>query len=78
MPTALYRMLLSLTLLLPVTAHAGEAADFVAANPAKQAKLLESWAAQPDAARQPLLDALQQGRLASDSSKTPFIEDDGE
>ncbi|WP_068829678.1 urea ABC transporter permease subunit UrtB [Pseudomonas sp. BMS12] len=78
MPTALYRILLSLALLLPLTSHAGDAADFVAANPAKQAKLLESWAAQPDPARQPLLDALQQGRLASDKAKTPFFEDNGQ
>lgn len=77
MPTALIRILLSLALLLPLTAHAGDAADFVAANPALQAKLLESWSAQPAPARLPLLDALQSGRLASDSSKTPFIEDAG-
>ncbi|MDG1579995.1 urea ABC transporter permease subunit UrtB [Pseudomonas sp. GOM6] len=78
MPTALYRILLSLALLLPLSAHAGDASDFVAASPAKQAKLLESWAAHPDPARQPLLNALQQGRLASDTNKIPFIEDDGQ
>ena len=78
MPTALYRILLSLALLLPLTAHAGDASDFVAANPAKQAKLLESWAAQPDPTRQPLLDALQNGRLAADSGKSAFIEQDGQ
>ncbi|MEO4047774.1 urea ABC transporter permease subunit UrtB [Pseudomonas sp. CAU 1711] len=77
MPTALYRILLSLALLLPLTAHAGDAADFVAANPAKQARLLESWAAQPDPARQPLLDALQQGRVGVDSGKAAFYEVDG-
>ncbi|MDP3845255.1 MAG: urea ABC transporter permease subunit UrtB [Pseudomonas sp.] len=74
MPAALYRMLLSLALLLPISAHAGDATDFVAANPSQQAKLLETWAAQPDPARQPLLDALQQGRLAQDSSKQAFIQ----
>ena len=78
MPTALYRILLSLALLLPLTTHAGDANDFVAANPAKQAKLLESWAAQPDPARQQLLDALQGGRLAVDSAKQAFIEQDGQ
>lgn len=78
MPTALRRILWSLALLLPVTTQAGDAADFVAANPSKQAKLLESWAAQPAPARQPLLDALQQGRLASDQNKSPFIEDNGQ
>ncbi|MBB2493416.1 urea ABC transporter permease subunit UrtB [Aquipseudomonas ullengensis] len=77
MPTALYRMLLSLALLLSLTAHAGDASDFVAANPTQQAKLLEHWAAEPDPARLPLLDALQQGRVGSDSSKTPYFEQDG-
>ncbi|WP_252274231.1 urea ABC transporter permease subunit UrtB [Pseudomonas subflava] len=77
MPTALYRILLSLALLLPLTAHAGEAADFVAASPAKQAKLLESWAAQPDPARQALLDALQQGRVGVGAGKTAFLKVDG-
>ncbi|MWV12047.1 urea ABC transporter permease subunit UrtB [Pseudomonas sp. R-28-1W-6] len=77
MPTALVRILLSLALFLPLTAQAGDAADFVAANPAQQAKLLESWSAQPDPARLPLLDALHNGRLASDSGKAPFIEEAG-
>ncbi|HSX70416.1 MAG TPA: urea ABC transporter permease subunit UrtB [Pseudomonas sp.] len=77
MPTALYRILLSLALLLPLTAHAGEAADFVAASPAKQAKLLESWAAQPDPPRQALLDALQQGRVGVGAGKTAFLKVDG-
>ena len=40
MPTAFTRMLLSLLLLLPMAAHAGDAQDFVAASPAKQASLL--------------------------------------
>ena len=57
MPTAVIRILLSLTLLLPLTSHAGDAADFARANPAKQAKLLESWGAEPDPARLPLLEA---------------------
>ncbi|SEJ59271.1 urea transport system permease protein [Pseudomonas linyingensis] len=77
MPTLLYRMLLSLALLLPLTSHAGDAADFVAASPARQAQLLESWAAAPDPARLPLLDALQNGRLVGDIAKQPFIEQDG-
>jgi urea transport system permease protein len=73
MPTALTRILLSLALLLPLTAQAGDAADFVAANPSQQARLLQNWAAQPDPARQPLLDALEHGQLASDRDKTAFI-----
>ncbi len=70
-------MLLSLLLLLPLTAHAGDAQDFVTANPAKQASLLERWSAAPDAARLPLLEALQQSRVATDSSKTAFIDNAG-
>ncbi|MBU0900419.1 MAG: urea ABC transporter permease subunit UrtB [Gammaproteobacteria bacterium] len=77
MPTALTRILLSLLLLLPLAAHAGDAQDFAAANPAKQAKLLQSWSAAPDAARLPLLEALQQGRVATDKSKQAFIETAG-
>ncbi|MDH4611784.1 urea ABC transporter permease subunit UrtB [Pseudomonas sp. BN102] len=76
MPSALYRILLALALLLPVEALAGDANDFAAANPAQQAKLLERWAAEPGAARQPLLDALQQGRFAI-AGKLAFIERDG-
>jgi urea transport system permease protein len=78
MSTILTRLLLSLALLLPLTSHAGDAADFVAASPARQAQLLENWAAAPDPARLPLLDALQQGRLAGDSTKQPFVELDGQ
>ena len=77
MPTALHRFFLILLMLLPLASHAGDAADFAAASSSKQAKLLESWAAAPDAERLPLLEALQQGRVAADSDKTPFIESDG-
>ena len=76
MPYAFARILLSLLLLLPLAAQAGEADDFVAASPAQQAKLLESWAAMPDLKRQPLLDALQQGRVAADGDKRAFVETD--
>ncbi|MES2821479.1 MAG: urea ABC transporter permease subunit UrtB [Pseudomonadota bacterium] len=77
MPTALHRFILFLTLLLPLVGHADDASDFVAANPAQQASLLERWAAEPDPARLALLDALQQGRLAADGAKRAFIETDG-
>lgn len=63
MPTALTRYLLTLLLLLPLAAHAGDAEDFQAANPTQQAKLLQDWAAKPDPARIELVDALQQGQL---------------
>ena len=66
MPTALYRFFLAIALLLPMAAHAGDAEDFVAANPVQQAKLLETWAAQPDPARIELINALQQGELTVD------------
>ena len=66
MPTAIHRVLLAIALLLPLLAHAGDAEDFVAANPMQQAKLLEAWAAQPDPARIELLGALQQGELSID------------
>ncbi|WP_025857307.1 urea ABC transporter permease subunit UrtB [Pseudomonas sp. CHM02] len=63
MPTAFYRFILATLLLLPFAAHAGDAEDFLAANPMQQAKLLQDWAAQPDPARIELVDALQQGQL---------------
>ncbi|WP_332845931.1 urea ABC transporter permease subunit UrtB [Pseudomonas lactucae] len=63
MPTALHRFILTALLLLPLAVHAGDAEDFLAANPTQQAKLLQDWAAQPDPARIELVDALQQGQL---------------
>ncbi|WP_131696730.1 urea ABC transporter permease subunit UrtB [Pseudomonas sp. JAI120] len=63
MPAALNRYLLALLLLLPLAVHAGDAEDFLAANPTQQAKLLQDWAAQPDPERIELVDALQQGKL---------------
>ncbi|WP_079203299.1 urea ABC transporter permease subunit UrtB [Pseudomonas sp. CC6-YY-74] len=77
MPTAWSRFFLFMTVLLPLTGHAGDANDFVAASPSRQASLLESWSAAPDATRLPLLEALQQGRLAADSSKNAFIQVNG-
>lgn len=63
MPTALTRYFLTLLLLLPLVVQANDAEDFINANPAQQAKLLQDWAAQPDPARIELVDALQQGQL---------------
>ncbi|MCP1514302.1 MULTISPECIES: urea ABC transporter permease subunit UrtB [Pseudomonas] len=63
MPTALHRFIVTVLLLLPLAANAGDAEDFLAANPTQQAKLLQDWAAQPDPARIELVDALQQGQL---------------
>ncbi|WP_455825892.1 urea ABC transporter permease subunit UrtB [Pseudomonas graminis] len=63
MPTALHRFILTALLLLPLAVYAGDAEDFLTANPAQQAKLLQDWAAQPDPARIELVDALEQGQL---------------
>ena len=65
MPTALYRLFFAfaLALLLPMAAQAGDAEDFVAANPNQQAALLEAWAAHPEPARIELIDALHSGQL---------------
>ncbi|MFI8480572.1 urea ABC transporter permease subunit UrtB [Pseudomonas sp. NPDC078700] len=73
MTTALYRLSLALLLCLSwSSSYAGDAAEFSAANSSKQAKLLQAWAAAPDAARLPLLEALHSGRVEADSNKTPF------
>lgn len=71
------RLIVLLTLLLPLAAHASNAGDFVAADASGQARLLETWAAQPVPERLPLLQAVQEGRLAADNEKHPFIETDG-
>jgi urea transport system permease protein len=66
MPTAFYRFILALILLLPLAVHASDASDFVSADSAQQAKLLEAWAAQPDSARVELINSLQQGQITVD------------
>ena len=77
MNTALHRLLLLLLLALPWAAQAGDAADYAKASPAKQARLLESWAAAPAPERLPLIEALRANRVAIDQNKTPFIEENG-
>ncbi|WP_133750863.1 urea ABC transporter permease subunit UrtB [Pseudomonas sp. LP_7_YM] len=74
MPRRLYRLMLALSLLLPVAAHASEAGDFAAAESSERAQLLEAWAAKPDPARIEWLVALQEGRVAVDSSHRAFIQ----
>ena len=64
MPTALHSFILACLLLLPLAAHAGDAEDFLAANPMQQAKLLQDWAAQPEPVRIELVNALQQGQVS--------------
>ncbi|PWB32960.1 urea ABC transporter permease subunit UrtB [Pseudomonas sp. SDI] len=66
MPKALLYLLL---LLLPLAAQAGDAEFFSAAKPNEQARLLQDWAAQPEPARLPLLNALHQGRLSADDNR---------
>ena len=63
------RLLLTLLLLMPLATHASEGEFFLTAKPAEQAQLLGNWAAQPDAARLPLLENLRQGRIAADDTR---------
>lgn len=63
------RLLLTLLLLLPLATQASEGEFLLTAKPAEQARLLEGWAAQPDAARLPLLNELRQGRIAADDTR---------
>lgn len=74
MPTALYRLLLSLALLLPLGAQANDAFELTRASASEQARLLEHWAAHPAPERRAFLDALQQGRVGSDGDKNPYIQ----
>lgn len=78
MPTAfLHRLLhvcaLMLAALYALPAFAGPAQDFASADNDARAKLLERWAAAPDADRLPLLDAIQSGRLAIDAQGRAFL-----
>lgn len=64
---------LVLAALLAVTAYAGPAQDFAAADNGGRAHLLEHWAATPDADRLAFLEALRHNRIALDSRQQPFI-----
>ena len=66
MPTALYRFIVALLLLLPLAASADDATDCAGANNTQQAQLLERWAAQPLPARIELINGLQQGQIIVD------------
>nr|WP_258313232.1 urea ABC transporter permease subunit UrtB [Pseudomonas sp. SGAir0191] len=48
---------------------ASEGEFFLAAKPAEQARLLDTWAAQPEPGRLALLENLQAGRIAKDDSR---------
>ncbi|MEP8549496.1 urea ABC transporter permease subunit UrtB [Enterobacter mori] len=67
-----------LTGLLPGMAQASDADNFVAASRTQQAALLSAWAASPDAARMPLLQALQAESLFIDGQKHAFARHGGE
>lgn len=71
------RLLLLLLLSLPCLAVAGPAADFSAASRSDQLKILQQWAAAPDPARLPLLQALRQETVVLDENKQPFNQLDG-
>ncbi|EPN33616.1 inner-membrane translocator, partial [Pseudomonas syringae pv. actinidiae ICMP 19096] len=74
MPSYFYRFILAISLLLPLAAQASDASDFAAAGSSQQAELLETWAATPVPERVELLEALRDGRVAADSSKRAWIE----
>jgi urea transport system permease protein len=61
-----------LVMIVPWRAQAADADDFVAANRTQQARLLEQWAAAPDARRLPLLRALKAETLVADDSGHAF------
>ncbi|MEG1042433.1 MAG: urea ABC transporter permease subunit UrtB, partial [Pseudomonas sp.] len=65
----MYRLLLTLLLLLPLATQAGEGEFFLTAKPNGQASLLEGWAAQPDPARLALLENLREGRIGANDSR---------
>ncbi|MFZ3388365.1 urea ABC transporter permease subunit UrtB [Buttiauxella gaviniae] len=68
------RWLLIMAWLLPYFARAGDAEDFAAANRTQQAKLLQTWAAAPDAKRLPLLSALGAESLVVDEQHHAFVQ----
>ena len=67
------RGVLLLMWFLPWIAQATDADTFSAANRTQQAALLEQWAVNPDVQRIPLLSALRDENLLTDSAKNAFI-----
>ncbi|NDJ57923.1 urea ABC transporter permease subunit UrtB [Enterobacteriaceae bacterium 4M9] len=59
---------------LPLGALAGPAADYGNSSRSQQAQLLQQWAAQPDVARLPLLEALSAQTVVVDSQGQLFTE----
>ena len=73
----LLMLLLLFTMMLPGLAFAGPAADFAKASRSDQIKLLQAWAATPDATRLPFLQALRKENVVLDENKQPFSEVNG-
>ncbi|GLW37505.1 branched-chain amino acid ABC transporter permease [Pectobacterium carotovorum subsp. carotovorum] len=72
MSCRLSTFVLSLCLVLPLLAQAGPAVDFTTANRTQQAELLQQWAAAPEPARLPLLQALRDESVVLDKNQQPF------
>lgn len=68
-------LIMVVSLLLPCLAGATDADTFAAASRAQQTALLERWAAAPDPARIPLLNALSRESVVLDADKHPFADD---
>ncbi|WP_407725585.1 urea ABC transporter permease subunit UrtB [Pectobacterium brasiliense] len=68
---------LSLCLMFPLFVQAGPAADFAAASRTQQAELLQQWAAAPEPARLPLLQALRDESVVLDRNQQPFMDVQG-
>ncbi|PLR37963.1 urea ABC transporter permease subunit UrtB [Chimaeribacter californicus] len=66
------RLLIATLGCLPWLAQAGPADEFAAANRSQQATLLQAWAADPQPARLPLLQALKQENVVVDQAKHAF------
>ncbi|GKW14982.1 branched-chain amino acid ABC transporter permease [Pectobacterium carotovorum subsp. carotovorum] len=72
MSCRLSTFVLSLCLVLPLLAQAGSAVDFATASRTQQAELLQQWAAAPEPARLPLLQALRDESVVLDKNQQPF------
>ena len=72
-----FAFLLLCSLFMSASALAGPAADYGKASRSEQAKLLQQWAADPQASRLPLLEALSGESVVSDEQGQLFSERDG-
>ncbi|VFS90894.1 Branched-chain amino acid ABC-type transport system, permease components [Kluyvera cryocrescens] len=72
-----FAFLLLCSLFMSASALAGPAADYGKASRSEQAKLLQQWAADPQASRLPLLEALSGESVVSDEQGQLFSERGG-